>query len=328
MNQVAQGVLWAGIVVALAWQAGSQDTWLVRFLAPFLPVPQIAPDGQDVTLSHTEVGLALQGRLWRRGERLESLSPTQQAEARNATIRDLVDQKLLRSARGPEGELVARREVQNELSQFARMLAFEKGRSDAALKKGLHKESSFERWVHNLLLDELWLDQRLASPPTPAAVRDWYEAHKENLRVPRTYQAAHLFLSRHEPGKPDRSSEMLRLSARLADGADWFGLVSEWSEDERTRHRGGVLGWATPPRMPAEFMRPLEQMRPAQISLLVETRLGWHIIKLIESKPTHVPPLADVTAEIGAMLGHRQQRNAIKRSGGIRAMLLRPVAAQ
>jgi parvulin-like peptidyl-prolyl isomerase len=311
MKPVVKGLVWAGIVASLAWQARQHDTPVVRWLAPLLHAQNIAAKDAGVSVSQSELDLALQHYLWRRGESLEELSSGQQAQTRRVVIRSLLDQKRLRQARARDSLPSVESDVQSELSQFARMLAFEGGRRDVALNAGLDSEASFEQSVRESLLDERWLNGRLFSAPASLQVREWFQAHRDQLRVPAAYHAAHLFLSRHEPGKPDRAAEMRQIAAQHASGADWSALVSEHSEDERTRHREGDLGWFTAHRMPAGFIAAVQKLRPGQVSAPVETSLGWHLFKLIEARPMRVPELAEMEAEITMMLSHRAKDQAL-----------------
>lgn len=305
MRQGVKALVWAGVVVALAWQVRQQDTSLIRWLAPLLHAQAIAAKDGAVTVSQSELDLALQQYVWRRGENLESVPSTRRAEARSTVLRDLLDQKLVRRARSQESPPSALPEVQAELSWFARMLGFDAGRREAALDAGLHSEASFEQAIRESLLDEHWLNRKVRTAPSSDRVLEWYEANRDHLRVPAAFRAAHLFLSRHELGKPDRSAEMRQLATQLTQGADWSVLVSEHSEDERTRRRAGDLGWFTENRMPADFMAVVKPMSPGQVSPAVQTTLGWHIIKLLEVKPARVPDLVEVRAEIEAMLGNQ-----------------------
>jgi len=310
MSHAVKCLAWAGVVAGLAWQARQHDTPLIRWLAPLLQAQQIAAKANDVAVSQTELDLALQQHLWRRGESLESLPAEKQAEARSAVIQSLLAQKKVREARGESDGATVLASTQNEVSQFTRMLGFEESRRQAALEAAQHTEQSFEQSIREALLDERWLDQRLSDQASEGEVAQWYTAHRDQLSVPAAYHAAHLFLSSHERDKPDRSAEIQQLAAGLANGADWSELVSERSEDERTRHRNGDLGWFTANRMPADFMAAVKPLRPGQVSAPIQTALGWHIIKLIAVKPARVPELAEVRAEIEAMLGNRHYDKA------------------
>jgi peptidyl-prolyl cis-trans isomerase SurA len=101
----------------------------------------------------------------------------------------------------------------------------------------------------------------------------------------------------------ERAAEILE---RARAGEDFAQLARRFSEDPGTRERGGDLGWFRRRQMVPEFDRAVFGMRPGEISPVVETSFGFHIIKLervrgAERQARHVlirPELtpADVTA--------------------------------
>ena len=138
---------------------------------------------------------------------------------------------------------------------------------------------------------------------TDEQARAWYDANKESMRIPPAFHAAHVFLSRHEKSKPDREVEIRSLHRQLKAGQITFAAVAaKYSEDSRTKAIQGDLGWFTRDRMPAEFVEVIERMTAGQLSEPVPTALGWHIIRLIETRPSRIPSFEEARAEIVAAL--------------------------
>ena len=54
--------------------------------------------------------------------------------------------------------------------------------------------------------------------------------------------------------------------------------------------------------MPADFIASVQKLQPGETSPPVLTRLGWHLIHLIERRPSHLPTLEEARAEIQAAL--------------------------
>ena len=147
---------------------------------------------------------------------------------------------------------------------------FEKGAEDRhqRLLWQQQSETTIKTEIKEHLLDEAWLEQQLqkAAPPvTDADARAWFSQHAESLRIPAMHHVSHLFLTRHDPKKPDRSTEIRALHQRLMRGEPWAELTSQHSEDERNRHREGDLGWLSRERMPTDFMTAVER-QPAGLN--------------------------------------------------------------
>ncbi len=70
--------------------------------------------------------------------------------------------------------------------------------------------------------------------------------------------------------------------AQLKAGKDFAALAKQYSKDEITRDNGGDMGWFPKGTHPPEFDAVAFQLQPGQISDVVSTSLGFHIIKVLE----------------------------------------------
>jgi len=93
------------------------------------------------------------------------------------------------------------------------------------------------------------------------------------------------------------------------DGGDFAGLATIYSEDSSAAN-GGDLGFFSRGRMVKPFDDAVFSMKEGDISDIVETRFGYHIIKLEEIKPARVRPLDEVRAEIEDRLKNRMAKAA------------------
>jgi len=71
-------------------------------------------------------------------------------------------------------------------------------------------------------------------------------------------------------------------------GANFAELAKRYSEDEATANNGGDLDYFGRGRMVAEFDQAAFTMQPGQISALVKTQYGYHIIKFVDDRPLPV----------------------------------------
>jgi hypothetical protein len=183
---------------------------------------------------------------------------------------------------------------------------FHLGEKDRAERLGLQglTEAELRAQIRESLLDQAWLEQQ-KTRIQPQVTRNWYEAHREELRVPLLHRVSHLFLTTHDPQKPDRQAELQAINQQLQAGVRFAELVTRYSEDERSRHVGGTLGWISPTRVPADFMAAIATQPVGQVSAPVRTQLGWHFLLVHERLPSRLPSFEEVQPEIEAMLEAR-----------------------
>jgi len=144
-------------------------------------------------------------------------------------------------------------------------------------------------------------------------VRRWYNSNREKLRIPPIWHAAHVFLTRHDAAKPDREAEIRAIHGQITSGALTFEqAAARFSEDERTKALAGDLGWFSAERMPADLIAAVRDLRPGVLSEPVLTGLGWHIFRVIESRPSRLPEFEEVKAEIHALLDLQAREAVLK----------------
>jgi hypothetical protein len=165
--------------------------------------------------------------------------------------------------------------VERERELWARQFVSEGERVRRLRQAGLGG-GELERRIREHLLDEAWMERRLkrADPPATGLVD-----------VPEVLRVAHLFVSKHAEGKPDRAAEIEALARRLHGGSDWQSLVSANSEDARSKSRAGELGWVAVGRFPDSLWQAAARLSTGQVSGPVESPLGWHLLRLLERRP-------------------------------------------
>lgn len=319
MSRIFQGLLgwWAVLLLAAAASYLAADLYYYHGpLYLWLRGGVVAEVGGQ-PISRKELAAALRVELWKRDAAWASLSPESQQQQRRAVLDRLIDDRLVRAFRLKDdpGEGApspsARQEADMMLRQFAeteeaprRMAA--QHLTPKTLTMQIDQSQRDEAWIAAKIQPEL-------AKITPQVVRAWYERHKETLRIPQAWHAAHLFLAQAAPGKPDREAEIRDLQQQMLAGKGTLAqLVAAHSEDERSKKLGGDLGWFTHERMPADFIAAVRRLRVGQVSGPVRTRLGWHLILLKEQRASYLPAFEEVQVEISAMLTSQRRETAVQ----------------
>ena len=189
----------------------------------------------------------------------------------------------------------------------------------AELRKQIPDEAAFKKALaeRNMTLDQLRANMRkdlainkmmeaeLASAPgvTDADVKDFYDKNPDEFTGVR---ASHILI------KPDGFDEASKKKARTAiddvlkqakAGTD-FGELAKKHSSDGSAQQGGDLGFFTKGRMVPEFSNAAFKLQPGQISDVVETQFGYHIIKVTERKDV---PMTEASEKIRSFLATKKR---------------------
>jgi len=118
------------------------------------------------------------------------------------------------------------------------------------------------------------------------------------------YSAAHILVRTEE--------EIQAVVAELESGRDFGEVAREFSLDGSSAD-GGDLGWFGEGVMIEPFERAVMALEPGQVSDPVETRFGWHVIRLNETRIATVPTLDMVRADLEAQIQREASRALVTR---------------
>lgn len=156
------------------------------------------------------------------------------------------------------------------------------------------------------------VDQVRAATTVPESeIEAFYNANLQQYTTPGQVRASHILFQTE--GKDDaavRKAAEDVLAKAKAPGADFAALASQYSEDEGSKVNGGDLDYFGRGRMVPAFEQAAFAMKTGEISDLVKSDFGYHIIKVTDSKPETSRPLADVRPEIEDQLKWQRAQQA------------------
>ncbi len=140
-----------------------------------------------------------------------------------------------------------------------------------------------------------------------------YESQKESYQQPEQRHARHILLKVAEGDsealraeKKKKAEEVLELARQ--EGSDFAALAEQHSEGP-TKDRGGDLGFFPVGRMVPAFDKVIFSMQPGELSDVVETQFGYHIIKLEEVRPAFVRSFEQVKDNLAVTLKRRKAKS-------------------
>lgn len=117
-------------------------------------------------------------------------------------------------------------------------------------------------------------------------------------------RARHILIKPSEiTSESDAINRLNQIRERLEQGGEKFeDLARQFSEDTGSAAKGGELGWVNPGDTVPEFERAMNVLQPGQLSPIVQSPFGWHLIQVIERRQQ------DVTAERQRLLARQAIR--------------------
>ncbi len=181
-----------------------------------------------------------------------------------------------------------------------------------AQKQGLDKQPDFvvrEELARRKLLTSAYLqDYVKKNPVSDADTKAAYEQYKKTYGD-KEYNARHILVKTETEAKD--------IIAQLNKGGDFAKLAKEKSMDPGSKDKGGDLGWFSPASMVKPFSDVAANLQKGAISASpVQTQFGWHVIKLVDTRPAQPLPYEKLKDGIQKNL---QQRNLEKMMADLRS---------
>jgi peptidyl-prolyl cis-trans isomerase D len=169
-----------------------------------------------------------------------------------------------------------------------------------------------KRSANYLLLDLNQLRQNTTMPE--AQLQAYYNAHIAEYKVPERVHVEHiLFMT---VGKTTAEIAEIKKKAekvleQVKHGGDFAKLAKEYSEDPGSKNKGGDLGWILKGQTVPAFQKVAFSLPVGQVSGLVKTQYGFHIIKVLGKETAHTKSFAEVQDQIRqTLLNARVQQEA------------------
>ncbi|MDQ3020405.1 MAG: peptidylprolyl isomerase [Bacteroidota bacterium] len=246
----------------------------------------IAIIGNDII---TESDFQYQVQLYARQNQLEEISPYLAQQI----FQSIITNKMILAKAEQDSIIVTEDEVTRELDSRLKGLIEQVGSQErleqaygmslAKIKTLLKKDLQDNLMIEKLKRKQFQGGMRI----NDKELQDFYETYKDSLPdVSQEFELAHIFLERKVSDA--EKTEAKRIAALILDsikaGEDFSELAKRNSSDSSSAIAGGDLGYAKKGTFVKEFEETVFSMNPGEVSEIVETEFGYHIIKLNEKQ--------------------------------------------
>ena len=146
----------------------------------------------------------------------------------------------------------------------------------------------------------------------PAKIKEYYQSNIDKYKITEQRHARHILLKATDKDSAERHEEQAKKAEKVRklaqNGGDFSALARQYSEGP-TKDSGGDLGFFSAGQMVPAFDKAVFAMKPGDVSQVIKTQFGYHVILLNEVKPPETKPLEAVTAEITKTLQQQEAEN-------------------
>jgi len=291
------------VPVAVATEAAVPPDALIaqppRSQGPHQTVAHIVAsvDGEPITARDVEQFSVAVGR----PVNAEDIADDPQAKS---ALKALISQKLLEKEIDQYSSKIDEEQIDNYIEVVQRDKHMTPEQFKAAVAQSGMSMEDFRKHARVELEKEMMIRQQIRQRVEipNADIQAYYDEHKADFTVAsEKLKVAQILIGVPQNATPQQIAALQakadKIRAAAAGGADFGALARKYSDDE-SRNSGGELGWFGPQDILDQIYAAVKNLKPGDISQVVRTSHGFHILKLEEHQVAGLQPLAEVKDRI------------------------------
>jgi parvulin-like peptidyl-prolyl isomerase len=224
----------------------------------------------------------------------------------------LINKELVWQAATEQGLVANEDEVDQAVAQLKAQFKSETAFTARMAVEGF-SEASYRDYVTRLATWRKYMGQVAErAQVSEQDIEDFYQANPEKFVLPEMLRARHILIkvrATDSAGMQAARETMAAIQAELEQGEDFAILATRYSQDD-SAGSGGDLGFFARGKMVAPFEEAVFALEPGQVSGVVQTVFGLHLIKLEQRQPPRPVELDEAREQVRDYLLGVKQRQA------------------
>lgn len=218
-----------------------------------------------------------------------TVTPEKRAELRKKALEELIKRELYYQEGKKTGIRINRTEINEGLETIKKRFKSKKEYKEALRQAGISEDDLKRDIERNLVIQKFYQKEVIEkSKISDEYLKDYYEKNKKDFLRPESAHIRHILIKIEPTANATEKEEKKKLALEVLEkarqGEDFGALAFNYSDDD-WRVKGGDLGLIHRGRLLPELEEVAFKLRPGEISDLIETIYGFHIIKLEEKMP-------------------------------------------
>jgi parvulin-like peptidyl-prolyl isomerase len=309
-----KNLLLAGLAACLAFQSGAWG-------ADTLFGKSVIARGKNVEVTQDQLDEAVISFKGTRAAAGQPVSPQNTQQITAQILDKLIATQIFLSRATPKDKTLGTAAAENFIKK-----TMADAPSPEAFKRRLLAQGTtldeFQQQVTEQYIVKTVIDRELGDKikVTETEIKSDYDANKAAFTDPEKVKVAHILLSIHDFSAnrdlPPAEQKQKRETAEKVDalakaGQDFTKLVREYSDDPESKAKNGEYTFARGGRIPKEFEAAAFSLKEGQVSDVVASPFGFHVIKLLERIPEKVTPLAQAHDQIHDRLFQQEAQKLV-----------------
>ncbi len=238
------------------------------------------------------------------------------AKLRGQILDRLIEQKLLYAQSKKEGIQISDKTIDEHIAKLQARFPSKEAFDKALKQMNLTEADLKEKTREGMAIQEL-INRDVAGKITISddEVEKFYKSHPEFFKQPEQVKASHILIksgAKDDHAKKDAAKKKIEdILKKVKNGEDFAELAKKYSEGPSSK-QGGDLGYFGRGQMVKPFEDAAFALKPGQVSDIVQTRFGYHLIKVTDKKAAGTVPFKDVKEKIRGYLKQQKINSALE----------------
>jgi peptidyl-prolyl cis-trans isomerase C len=269
-----------------------------------------------VTIARTDFDRALGYYMQRVEQSGQQIPESQMTEIRNGILENLITAELLFQKSKQEGIQVKAEDVTAQVQSIKKRFP-----NEADFKKVLEESQITETDLKDQIKRDLAIQQLIDKEVNQKVVisdeesKTYYDTHPQSFVQPEKVRASHILIkvdaNATEAQKKEARKKIADVQQKLQKGEDFATLAQSYSEDATSKD-GGDLGYFVRGQMVKPFEDAAFSLKINEVSGIVETEYGYHLIKVVDKKPETKVTYAEIKNQLDQYLKQQKTRSEEK----------------
>jgi peptidyl-prolyl cis-trans isomerase C len=167
------------------------------------------------------------------------------------------------------------------------------GTTEAALKSQFARGQARQKLIDKEIMQKITVSDK--------EIRDYYDSHPERFKQPEQVRASHILIKVDSQAdasqKAEARKQLEEIQQKLKKGED-FSALAKASSQCPSSAQGGDLNYFRRGQMVKPFEEAAFSLKPGEVSDIVETQFGYHLIKVVDKKAEGTTPYEEAKGQI------------------------------